>query len=66
MTASELKSVLDKVIAKAEESKHDEFANGDWDDIDSSSWARIVRLMNLCTACKDVMRFLKDCNIEEF
>ena len=68
MTAGEVKAVLEKVIAKAEERKHDAFLGDDWEDIDSSSWARIVRLMNLCTACRQVKNLLDKCNLmdEEF
>lgn len=68
MTAGELKAALDKVIAKAEERKHDAFLGEDWEDIDSPSWARIVRLMNLGTACRQVKNLLDKCNLtdEEF
>ncbi len=64
MKTEELESVLKQVIAKAAERKHRELVDGDWEDIDSGSWARIVRLMNICTACKDVMRLWHECKLD--
>lgn len=68
MTAGEVKAVLDKVIAKAEEREDNEYASDESLDINGGCWARIVRLMNLCTACRDVQKLLDKCKLadEEF
>ena len=65
IATSELEAVLDEICAKAEARKHDIFIDGDWERITSKDWARIVKLMNICSACKDVMRLWKECELDE-
>ena len=62
MTTTELKTVLEQVIAIADAKKHDEYLNGDYED--KNSWARIVKLMNICTHCKDLLKLWEECELD--
>lgn len=65
MKTSELKAVLEQVIAIADAKKHDELRDGDWERKTSASWARIVMLMNICTLSKDLLRLWEERELDE-
>lgn len=62
ITTSELAEVLRTVYRMADARKHDIYATEE--DLGGNTWYRIVRLMNLCTACEDVIRFWKECEMD--